>query len=55
MMAIKGLPSTYNKDLQCDKECMFTTYDKLKILLEVTAGTLETMKVTINLLMYSCT
>lgn len=45
MMTIKSLPSTYNKDLQCDKECMFATFDKLKILIEVTAGTLETMKV----------
>lgn len=45
MMTLKGLPSTYNKDMQCDKECMFGTFDKLKILLDVTTGTLETMNV----------
>ena len=28
-MTMKGLPSTYNKDLQEDKEAMFDVYDTL--------------------------
>lgn len=45
MMSIKGLPSTYNKDLQIDKELTFNTFDKLQNILEVTAGVVETLKV----------
>lgn len=44
-MTLKSLPSTYNKDLQNDKEAMFTTYDKLIMLLQVAAGTMSTLKV----------
>lgn len=35
MMVLKSLPSTYNKDLQGDKEAMFNTFDKLLSILEV--------------------
>ena len=28
-MTMKGLPSTYNKDLQEDKEALFDSYDTL--------------------------
>jgi argininosuccinate lyase len=45
MMVLKSLPSTYNKDLQYDKEAMFTTFDKLKSILEVATGTVKTLKV----------
>lgn len=45
MMVLKGLPSTYNKDLQGDKESLFSTFDKLKMVLEVAIGTLKTLKV----------
>lgn len=45
MMTMKGLPSTYNKDMQGDKEAMFTTFDKLRILLEVAIGTITTLKI----------
>ncbi|KAL1495049.1 hypothetical protein ABEB36_010530 [Hypothenemus hampei] len=45
MMVLKSLPSTYNKDLQSDKEAMFTTFDKLTSILEVTTGTVKTLKV----------
>lgn len=48
MMTLKSLPSTYNKDLQCDKECMFNTFDKIQAILDVAIGTLETMKVDFN-------
>ncbi|KAM3963586.1 argininosuccinate lyase [Aphomia sociella] len=42
---LKGLPSTYNKDLQPDKELLFRSYDKLLDSLKVMSGTVSTMKV----------
>lgn len=45
MMTIKGTPSTYNKDLQFDKEYCFQSFDKLSQVLEVTDGVLQTMQV----------
>ncbi|XP_072943548.1 argininosuccinate lyase [Epargyreus clarus] len=42
---LKGLPSTYNKDLQSDKEILFRSYDKLIDCLKVTNGTMKTMMV----------
>lgn len=45
MMVLKGLPSTYNKDLQEDKERMFDTYDSLENILQVTMGTVKTLSV----------
>ncbi|XP_063359517.1 argininosuccinate lyase [Cydia amplana] len=42
---LKGLPSTYNKDLQSDKEILFRSYDRLLDCLKVTAGTICTMEV----------
>ena len=47
MMVLKGLPSTYNKDLQEDKEHMFDTYDSLENILQVMVGTLRTLTVSI--------
>ena len=35
MMTCKGLPSTYNKDLQEDKEPMFDVADTLSSVLQV--------------------
>ncbi|KAG7321439.1 hypothetical protein KOW79_015854 [Hemibagrus wyckioides] len=45
MMILKGLPSTYNKDLQEDKEAMFDTYDSLHAVLQVTTGVMSTLQV----------
>lgn len=45
MMTLKSLPSTYNKDLQSDKEAMFNSFDKLMMLLTVATGTIKTLKV----------
>ncbi|XP_013186514.1 argininosuccinate lyase [Amyelois transitella] len=42
---LKGLPSTYNKDLQSDKEILFRCYDKLFDCLKVATGTIGTMDV----------
>lgn len=48
MMVLKGLPSTYNKDLQSDKQAVFSTYDKLNLLIEVATGTVDTLNVNVN-------
>lgn len=45
MMTLKGLPSTYNKDLQEDKEAMFDCYDTLHAVLQVTTGVISTLKI----------
>lgn len=45
MMTLKGTPTTYNKDLQSDKELLFGAFDKLILILKVCKGTLETLKV----------
>lgn len=42
---LKGLPSTYNKDLQSDKELLFRSYDKLLDCLKVVTGSIDTMEV----------
>jgi argininosuccinate lyase len=44
-MILKGLPSTYNKDLQEDKEALFDVMDNLYDVLQVAAGILSTLKV----------
>jgi argininosuccinate lyase len=51
MMSYKGIPSTYNKDLQEDKEPMFDAVDTLSGSLQITSGVLSTLSVrTISLL-----
>ncbi|XP_013884287.1 argininosuccinate lyase [Austrofundulus limnaeus] len=45
MMTLKGLPSTYNKDLQEDKEAMFDCYDTVQAVLQVRTGVLSTLKI----------
>ena len=45
MMTLKGLPSTYNKDLQEDKEATFDVYDTLVGVLQVATGVLSTLQV----------
>uniref|UniRef100_A0A4W6F2L7 Argininosuccinate lyase n=1 Tax=Lates calcarifer TaxID=8187 RepID=A0A4W6F2L7_LATCA len=45
MMTLKGLPSTYNKDLQEDKEAMFDCYDTVHAVLQVTNGVMSTLQV----------
>ncbi len=42
---IKGLPLTYNRDLQEDKEGFFDTVDTLQATLEVMSGMVSTMQV----------
>jgi argininosuccinate lyase len=45
LTTLKGLPSTYNKDLQEDKEPLFDTLDTLEIELPVLTGVIATLRV----------
>jgi len=45
LVTSKGLPSTYDKDLQEDKEPLFDTLDTLAMVLPIAAGVIETMQV----------
>jgi argininosuccinate lyase len=45
LMTIKGLPSTYNKDLQEDKEPMFDAADTVAGSLQIAAGVLATLSI----------
>ena len=45
LTTMKGLPLSYNRDLQEDKEGLFDTVDTLLSTLEVFDGMIETMKV----------
>ncbi|KAH6586093.1 hypothetical protein BASA50_000798 [Batrachochytrium salamandrivorans] len=45
MMTYKGLPSTYNKDLQEDKEPMFDAADNLSGCIQIATGVLSTLKI----------
>ena len=45
MMTLKGLPMTYNKDLQNDKAAMFSTFDQMKKAIGVTTGVIQTITV----------
>ena len=45
LTTLKGLPSTYNKDLQEDKESLFDALDTLKLALPVAAGVVRTLRV----------
>jgi argininosuccinate lyase len=45
LVTLKGLPSTYDKDLQEDKEPLFDAIDTLEMTLPVAAGVLRTLEV----------
>ncbi|ORX80147.1 argininosuccinate lyase [Anaeromyces robustus] len=45
LMTLKGLPSTYNKDLQEDKEPLFDAYDTLNGVLQISTGVLATLTI----------
>jgi argininosuccinate lyase len=45
LTALKGLPSTYSKDLQEDKEALFDAIDTLALELPVAAGVVRTLHV----------
>jgi argininosuccinate lyase len=45
LTTLKGLPSTYNKDLQEDKEALFDAVDTMKMLVPVVAAIIQTLKI----------
>lgn len=45
MMTIKGIPSTYNKDLQEDKEPLFDAVDTMQRSLQIANGVISTMTI----------
>ncbi|XP_018100679.1 argininosuccinate lyase isoform X2 [Xenopus laevis] len=45
LTTLKGLPSTYNKDLQEDKEAMFDVYDTVCAVLQVASGVIATLQI----------
>lgn len=45
LMTYKGLPSTYNKDLQEDKEPLFDTVDNVSASLKIAEGVIATLTV----------
>ncbi|KAH7914979.1 putative argininosuccinate lyase [Hygrophoropsis aurantiaca] len=45
MMTLKGLPSTYNKDLQEDKEPLFDTVDNVSASLKIAEGVIATLEI----------
>lgn len=45
MMTLKGLPSTYNKDLQEDKEPLFDTVDNVSACFRIAEGVVATLEV----------
>lgn len=44
-MTMKGLPSTYNKDLQEDKEPLFDSVENISASLRIAEGVIATMEV----------
>ena len=48
LVTVKGLPLTYNKDLQEDKEGLFDTIDTIKFSLAVYSDMIATMKVNVD-------
>jgi argininosuccinate lyase len=43
LIMLKGLPSSYNKDLQEDKEAIFDSVDNLSMILSVVAGVVDSL------------
>ncbi|MEZ4219109.1 MAG: argininosuccinate lyase [Myxococcota bacterium] len=48
LTVMKGLPLTYNRDMQEDKEPVFDSADTLRTALEVTAGAVATLRVRVE-------
>ncbi|EJU05365.1 argininosuccinate lyase, partial [Dacryopinax primogenitus] len=45
LMTLKGLPATYNKDLQEDKEPLFDTVDNISASLQIAEGVIATLNI----------
>ena len=53
LTVLKGLPLTYNRDLQEDKECVFDAADTLRSSLEVTAAAVDSLEVDAGACLYA--
>lgn len=49
-MTMKGIPTSYNKDLQEDKEPLFDTVDNVSACLRIAEGVIATLTVRIRML-----
>ncbi len=54
LTVLKGLPMTYNKDLQEDKEFLFDTVDTLEASLALIGPLLQTLKVNVEVMYKAC-
>jgi argininosuccinate lyase len=45
LMTVKAIPTSYNKDLQEDKEALFDSYDTINYLIRIATGVIDTLKI----------
>ncbi len=45
LMTVKAVPTSYNKDLQEDKEALFDSFDTVNYLIRIATGVVETLKI----------
>jgi argininosuccinate lyase len=45
LMTTKALPTSYNKDLQEDKEALFDSYDTINYLIRIATGVIDTLEI----------
>lgn len=45
LMTVKSIPTSYNKDLQEDKECVFDSFDTVNYLIRIATGVIETLTI----------
>ncbi|WWC66470.1 argininosuccinate lyase [Kwoniella pini CBS 10737] len=55
MMSLKGVPSTYNKDLQEDKEPLFDAVDTVSAALRIAEGVIATLSINTEKMFAACT
>ncbi|ORY29007.1 putative argininosuccinate lyase [Naematelia encephala] len=55
MMSLKGVPSTYNKDLQEDKEPLFDCVDSISAALQIAEGVIATLTIHPDKMLKACT
>jgi argininosuccinate lyase len=48
LTTMKGIPTSYNKDLQSDKEALFDSFDTTSSLIQIMSGVIETLKIDEN-------
>jgi argininosuccinate lyase len=43
LMTVKGIPTSYNKDLQEDKEALFDSFDTVNFVIRIATGVIDTL------------